>query len=79
MSSINICFQKAGTDRTELINSFVVVCNDSQNKASLICFSFMHITNTGAHYGCQCQLTQMNTYLEKANVAICYSLFFNEF
>lgn len=48
MSSINLCFQKAGTDRTELINSFVVVCNGSQNKISLICFSFMYITNRGS-------------------------------
>lgn len=52
--SIELCFHRA--DKTELINSFVVVCNGSQNKLSFICFSFMYITNMGAHYGCQPQM-----------------------
>lgn len=79
MSSINSYFLKAGTDRTELINFFVVVCNGSQNKTSLICFSFMYITNMGARCSRQPQMTQMNTHFERTNVAIFYNFLFNEF
>lgn len=76
MSSISLCFHKTGTDRTELINPFVVVCNGSQNKTSLISFSFMYIPNMGLHYSCQ---PQMNAHFVRTSVAIFYNLLFNEF
>lgn len=70
---------KCPRDRVELIHSFVVVCNGSQNKNSLIRFPFMYITGMGTHVSCQSLKTQLKTHMEGANVATFCKLLLCEF